>query len=58
VVWLRQDDDAELHLLAEDAAAVLGLPLTIVPTGHGGLERALRALLAETLDRSPGVSDR
>jgi len=58
VVWLRQDDDAELHLLAEEAAAFLGLPLTVVPTGHGGLERALRDLLAETLDVSPDASDR
>jgi hypothetical protein len=45
VVWLRQDPDAELHDLAERAAETLGLPLTIVPTGHAGLERALRDLL-------------
>ena len=52
VVWLRQDDDAELHLLAQEAATILGLPLTVVPTGHAGLERSLRELLAETLDNS------
>ena len=50
VVWLRQDDDPELDLLAEEAAGILGLPLTIVPTGHAGLERALRDLLADVLD--------
>jgi hypothetical protein len=44
-VWLAQDPDDELSALAEDAAAVLGLPLTVVPTGTGGLERALRTLL-------------
>ena len=49
VVWLRQDDDPELRELAEQAAATLGLPLTVVPTGHAGLERALRDLLAEVL---------
>jgi hypothetical protein len=49
VVWLRQDDDPELGDLAEQAAATLGLPLTIVPTGHAGLERALRDLLTEVL---------
>lgn len=53
VVWLRQDDDPELTQLAEHAAATLGLPLTILPTGHAGLERALRELLADVLSRRP-----
>ncbi len=45
VVWLAQHPDDELTALAEDAAAVLGLPLTVVPTGTVRLERALRRLL-------------
>jgi hypothetical protein len=49
VVWLSQDDDPALRDLADQAAATLGLPLTVVPTGHAGLERALRELLAEVL---------
>jgi hypothetical protein len=46
VVWLAQDETAELRAAAEDAAARLGLPLTVVPTGNGGLERALAALVS------------
>jgi hypothetical protein len=47
VVWLAQEpDDAELRDLAEEAAAALGLPLTVVDTGHAGLERALADLVA------------
>ena len=49
VVWLSQDDDPELRDLAERAAATLGLPLTVVRTGHAGLERALRELLVDVL---------
>ena len=45
VVWLAQEPDEELTALAEQAAAVLGLPLTVVDTGHAGLERALADLL-------------
>ncbi len=45
VVWLAQEPDDELRALAEDAAARIGLPLTVVPTGHGGLERALGDLV-------------
>ncbi len=45
VVWLAQDETPELRTLAEDAAARLGLPLTVVPTGHGGLESALADLV-------------
>ncbi len=48
VVWLAQDQTPELLAAAEAAAARLGLPLTVVPTGHGGLERALESLLATT----------
>ena len=45
VVWLAQDPDDELRALAEDAAARIGLPLTVVETGDHGLERALVDLL-------------
>jgi Protein of unknown function (DUF1638) len=45
VVWLAQHDgeqpEEELTALAHRAADRIGLPLTIVPTGTGGLERAL-----------------
>jgi hypothetical protein len=45
VVWLAQEETPELRAAAEAAATRLGLPLTVVPTGHGGLERALASLL-------------
>ena len=45
VVWLAQEPDAELRTLAVEAAAAIGLPLTVVETGHTGLERALGDLL-------------
>ena len=38
---------AELHALAEDAAASIGLPLTVVETGDQGLERALADLIGQ-----------
>ncbi len=46
VVWLAQEQTPELLAGAEEAAARIGLPLTVVPTGHGGLERSLADLLA------------
>jgi hypothetical protein len=45
VVWLAQQPDDELRALAHAAAARLGLPLTVVDTGHAGLEQALADLL-------------
>jgi hypothetical protein len=48
VVWLAQQRDpvgSELHRLAQRAADRLGLPLSVVPTGLGGLERAVADLL-------------
>ena len=45
MVWLAQQPDDELRTLAERAAARIGLPLTVVETGHTGLERALADLL-------------
>jgi hypothetical protein len=46
VVWLAQQPDDELRTLAEEAAARIGLPLTVVDTGDHGLEQALAALVA------------
>ena len=48
VVWLAQEPDDELRRAAAEAAATLGLPLTVVETGHGGLEAALAGLVAAT----------
>lgn len=45
MVWLAQDPDDELRELATQAAASIGLPLTVVETGDHGLEHALAALL-------------
>jgi Protein of unknown function (DUF1638) len=46
MVWLAQQPDEELRALAQQAADRVGLPLTVVETGHGGLERALVELLS------------
>ena len=45
MVWLAQEPDDELRVLAERAAASIGLPLTVVETGDHGLERALADLV-------------
>jgi len=47
MVWLAQDPNDELRALAEQAAASIGLPLTVVETGDHGLERALADLVGE-----------
>lgn len=47
MIWLAQDETPELRAAAEAAAERIGLPLTVVPTGHGGLERALSAVLSD-----------
>ena len=47
VVWLAQERTPELQRKAQDAAALLGLPLEVRPTGDGGLEAALARLLQE-----------
>jgi hypothetical protein len=46
MVWLAQQPDEELRALAQQAADRVGLPLAVVETGHGGLERALVGLLS------------
>lgn len=46
VVWLAQAPDQELRSLAAEAAARIGLPLTVVDTGDHGLESALADLVA------------
>lgn len=49
IVWLVQSTDpreqAELRVLAQDAADRVGLPLQVRHTGPGGLDRALAGLL-------------
>ncbi len=45
VVWLAEQPDDELRRLAEEAAATIGLPLTVINTGQAGLEGALAALV-------------
>jgi hypothetical protein len=45
MVWLAQDPDDELRALAQRAADRIGLPLTVVPTGLGGLDRAIAQLV-------------
>jgi hypothetical protein len=45
MVWLAQEPDDELRRQAEQAAASVGLPLTVVETGDHGLEHALASLV-------------
>jgi hypothetical protein len=47
LVWLAQDPTPALAAQAERVAAMFGLPLTRVPTGVSGLERALADLIEE-----------
>jgi hypothetical protein len=52
IVWLAQQPDDDLAALAQQAANVIGLPLTRVDVGTSGLERELGALLGES-EKSP-----
>ena len=45
VVWLAQEPTPELRAKAEESAARMGLPLTVVETGDVRLEAALEGLL-------------
>lgn len=47
VVWLAQEPDDDLVAQAQRAAGRLGLPMTTIVTGLGGLEDELRSLLLE-----------
>ena len=52
--WLAQDRDPALGAAAERVAAMFGLPLTVVPTGTGRLERELERLVCG--GASPGAA--
>ena len=45
VVWLAQRPTEATRACAQRAAATIGLPLTEVPVGTGGLERELERLV-------------
>ena len=45
IVWLAQDPDPQTQELARQAADRIGLPLTRVDVGTGGLERELELLV-------------
>jgi hypothetical protein len=45
LVWLAQDRDPALDAAAAEIAAMFGLPLTVIDTGTGGLERELEILV-------------
>jgi uncharacterized protein DUF1638 len=49
VIWLAQEPTDELRALAEDAARRIGLPLTVIETGHGRFEAALEELVASAV---------
>jgi len=45
LAWLAQSPDAGLERAAADIADLFGLPLTVIDTGTGGLERELELLV-------------
>ncbi len=55
VVWLAQHRDPALEAEAESVAAMFGLPLKVLDTGTGALERALEDLIRTTthIDHDP-----
>lgn len=48
IIWLAQHQSQELLDAAQDAAALLGLPLEIIQVGDEYLEKQLVALIGET----------
>jgi uncharacterized protein DUF1638 len=54
VVWLAQHRDPALEAEARSVAAMFGLPLTVIGTGTGRLERALENLIRATIHSEPG----
>jgi hypothetical protein len=53
LVWLAQERDADLDRRAAEIAALFRLPLRVIDTGTGGLERELARLLAADDERVP-----
>jgi hypothetical protein len=53
VVWLAQRPTEALRAQASAAAAVLGLPLSVVPVGDAGLERELATLIGAAATGPP-----
>jgi Protein of unknown function (DUF1638) len=53
VVWLAQHPTDALRKAADGIAALIGLPLTVVPTGDGGIEQELERLLAGVARPAP-----
>lgn len=47
VIWLAQKADARTETRAQEAADLLGLPLTVIETGYGQLAERLRYLVEE-----------
>lgn len=53
VVWLAQEEDPKTRARAEEAARLLGLPLTVIPTGYDALAEQIEALLPTAPSASP-----